>query len=234
MKSLARLIGIIAICILGLFALLHIVPLPLGASMLVENPTPLKLKGIDRNRPVIAQLTWDNPKIKLRGFQVNAQISGTFTDSNLVLAQLINPIGTQVILDKSKLKVSLRDNSKLSCAGTGTGLECLGQLRMTIDTFLGKIKNTLTLATASNSALLGNEIILSHRITDAKGVPSLVIDALNKELAKKDRSKSLPNFFVDHNVTITDHAFVGHSDNNTLGLQMTLKMSLGELVKSVF
>jgi hypothetical protein len=234
MKSLANLIGVIAICILAVFALLHVVALPFSASMLVENPTPLKLKGIDRNRPVVAQLKWDNPKIKLRGVNVTAEISGTFTDSNIVLDHLINPISPKLILDKSKIKVLMLNNSTLNCAGTGAGLECLGKLRMSIDTFLGKIKNTLTLTTQSNSELLDNEITLSHRITDGRGVPSLVIDALNKELAKKDRSKSLPNFFSDHNVTITDHAFTGHSENNTLGLQMTLKMSLIDLVKAKF
>jgi hypothetical protein len=233
MKSLANLIGVIAVLVLGVFALLHVVALPFSASMLVENPTPLKLKAID-NRAVQAQLTWDNPKIKLRGFNATAQISGTFTDADAVLDQLINPASPQLILDKSKIKVLMLNNSTLSCAGTGTGLECLGKLRMTIDTFLGKIKNTLTLTTASNSELLGNEITLSHRITDGRGVPSLVIDALNKELAKKDRSKSLPNFFIDHNVTITDHAFIGQSTDNTLGLRMTLNMSIGELLKSLF
>ena len=234
MKSLTNLFGVIAICFVAVFAVLHIVALPFSASMLVDNPTPLKLKGIDRNLPVIAQLTWDNPKIKLRGFNVDAQISGTFTDSNTVLTQLINPVGSQTILDKRKIKVLLRDNSTLSCNGIGAGLECLGELRMTIDTFLGKIKNTLTLKTHSNSELLGNEITLSQRIINGRGVPSLVIDALNKELAKKDRTKSLPDFFVDHNVIITDHAFTGNSNNNTLGLEMTLKMSLMDLIRAKF
>ena len=230
----SKTIGILAICIVALFAILHIVPLPISASMLVENPTPIKLKGIDRTRPVIGQIQWDSPKIHLRGFNINAQISGTFTDSDVILGHLINPISPQLILDKSKVKVLLLDNSTLACSGNGAGLECLGELHMSIDTFLGKIKNTLTLTTQSTSALDGNEITLSHRITQGHGVPSLVTDALNKELAKKDRSKSLPDFFSDHNVTITDHAFTGSSADNTLGLQISLKMSLSELIKSIF
>ncbi len=234
MNSFSKIIGIIAICFVALFAVLHIVPLPIPAAMLVENPTLIRLKGIDRNRAITAQLQWNSPKIRLRGFRVVAEITGTFTDSNIVLDQLINPISPDAVIDKRKLKVFMRDNSTLTCAGNNAGLKCQGRLRMTIDTFLGKIKNTLTISTQSTSALDGNEITLSHRITEGRGVPSLVIDALNKELAKKDRSKSLPDFFINHNVEITDHAFTGNSTDNTLGLKMTLKMSVSSLIKAVF
>lgn len=233
MKSLANLIGVIAVLVLGVFALLNVVALPFSASMLVDNPTPLKLKAID-NRQVLAQLQWDNPKIRLRGFQAQAQISGLFIDADQVLNTLINPTQPVAVVNKSKIKVWHLNNSTLACTGMGQGLQCAGKIRMRIDTFLGKIKNTITLTSNSNSALDGNEITLSHRIINGDGVPSLVINALNKELMTKDRTKSLPDFFADHNVTVTDHAFTGDSSNNTLGLRMTLNMPLGELLKSVF
>lgn len=233
MKTLSRIIGILAICLIGLFVLLHIVPLPIGASLLTQNPQPISLKGIDGVKHVGA-LNWDNPKIRLRGFRAQAEISGTFVDSAQLLNTVINPAEPLAVVNKSKIKVWQMNNSTLACAGVDQGLQCLGKIRLRIDTFLGKIKNTVTLTSQSTSELDGNEITLSHRILDGDGVPSLVIDALNKELAAKDRTKSLPDFFVDHNVTVTDHAFTGQSTDDTLGLRMTLSMSLGELVKSIF
>ena len=233
MKTLTRIIGILAIGLIGLFAILHIVPLPLGASLLTQNPQSISLKGIDGTKHA-AQLQWDNPKIRLRGFQAQAQISGTFIDAGQVLNTLINPRQPVAVVNKSKIKVWHLNNSTLACAGVGQGLQCNGKISMRIDTFLGKIKNTITLTSHSNSALDSNEITLSHRIVNGHGVPSLVINALNKELAAKDRTKSLPDFFVDHNVTVTGHAFTGDSTDNTLGLRMTLNMPFDELLKSLF
>jgi hypothetical protein len=233
MKTLTRLISILAICLIGLFAILHVIPLPVGASLLTKNPQPISLKGIDGTKHA-AQLQWDNPKIRLRGFHAQAQISGTFIDSAQVLNTVINPSRPMAVVNKSKIKVWQLNNSTLACAGVAEGLQCVGKIRMQIDTFLGKIKNTLTLTSKSNSALEGNEITLSHRILDGDGVPALVIEALNKELAAKDRTKSLPDFFIDHNVAVTDHAFIGKSTDNTLGLRLTLNMPLGELLKSIF
>ena len=233
MKTLTRIIGIIAISLIALFAILHVVSLPIGASLLTQNPQSISLKGIDGTKHM-AQLHWDNPKIRLRGLQAQAQVSGIFIDADQVLNTLINPTQPVAVVNKSKIKVWHLNNSSLACAGMAHGLQCAGKIRMRIDTFLGKIKNTITLTSHSNSALDGNEITLSHRIVNGDGVPSLVINALNKELMTKDRTKSLPNFFSDHNVTVTDHAFTGNSSNNTLGLRMTLNMPIGELLKSFF
>lgn len=234
MSKIAKPIASVAVICVLLFAILHVVPLPFSASMLTENPQPISLKGIDRTRKVEGEIKWDNPKIKLSGFTAHADITGTFVDSAMILDQLINPETEIAVIDKSKLKVWQRTNSTLACQGLSEGLACTGKIRMRIDTFLGKIKNTLTVDTLSSSELADNEITFRHRITSGAGVPSLIIDALNDELAEKDRTKALPKFFAEHNVDVTHHAFTGNSTDDTLGVTLSLKMPLSQLLKSIF
>lgn len=233
MKRLSKIISFLAFFVVAGFVILHIVPLPISVSMLAKNPTPITLNTIDGTK-ITAQIKWDNPTIRLRGFQARAEIVGTFNDAPNVLNRLINPTQPIAVINKNKLKVWQLDNSTLSCTGNQDGLQCLGKIRIRIDTVLGQVKNTLTLTSQSSSVLDGNEITLSHRILNGQGVPSQVVDALNGELTKKDKVKTLPNFFVDHNTTVTDHAFIGNSDDNTLGLRMTLTMPIAELLESIF
>jgi|GEM_PF-3108595 len=234
MRKITKPIASIAIICVVLFAVLHVVPLPFSASILTKNPQPISLKGIDRTRSVEGEIKWDNPKIRLRGFTAQADIMGTFTNSAMILDQLINPETDIAVIDKSKLKVWQRTNSTLACQGLPQGLACTGNIRMRIDSFLGKVKTTLTVDTLSSSALADNEITLRHRITSGAGVPSLIIDALNKELAARDRSTALPEFFAEHNVDVTHHAFTGNSADDTLGVTLSLKMPLSQLLKSIF
>jgi hypothetical protein len=226
-------LGIASLCML-LFVVMQVIPLPIKASFLTENPKEIRLKGVDRSRQVHGEILWDSVKIRLRGFNTQASVSGTFTDSADILDQLINPESTTTVVDKSKIKVFLMTNSQLACQGVAEGLECAGKIRMQVDTFLGKIKNTLTLRSLSRSELADNQITLSHRITEGDGVPSLILDVLNKELAAKDRTRALPPFFTEHNVEIVDHSFVGNSIDDTLGVKLTLKMSLSDLISAIF
>lgn len=225
--------GVVTLCLL-LFVILQIVPLPIKASFLTENPKAITLKGVDRTRKVNGEIIWDSAKVRLRGFNAQASVSGKFTNATQTLDQLINPSQTTAVIDKSKVKVFLLTNSQLACQGISEGLQCAGKIRMQIDTFLGKIKNTLTLRSLSSSELDGNQITLRHRITDGDGVPSLILDVLNAELEAKDRTRDLPPFFTEHNVEIIDHAFVGNSADDTLGVKLTLKMTFSDLIASIF
>ena len=123
MKRLSKIISFLAFFVVAGFVILHIVPLPISVSMLAKNPTPITLNTIDGTK-ITAQIKWDNPTIRLRGFQARAEIVGTFNDAPNVLNRLINPTQPIAVINKNKLKVWQLDNSTLSCTGNQDGLQC--------------------------------------------------------------------------------------------------------------